>query len=368
MHVVQVSGFRDPAGRGGRELLAAWPSLLTVARAAAQAGARVTVVQAAAADERLSTEGVAVELVRERGWAQRVRRSLARAPRVAGRVAELRPDVVHLHGLGFPLLARRLARGAAPLLVQDHGDRPLRRGRRLQRWGLAGAAGFAFTHRDQAAPFAGILPEGARVVEVLESTPAFGPGDREQARARTGVSGDPAILWVGRLIPDKDPLAFLDGLAAALPALPGATAWMAFPDSPLEDAVRLRIRDDPQLAGRVRLLGRRPHAEVELLCRAADLYVSCSRREGSGYALLEALACGATPVVTDIPAYRRITREGAVGALFPCGDRAALARALVALGSAPRRPERVLAHFQAHLSAAAVGRELMAAYHAVLGG
>lgn len=367
MHVVQVSGYRDPLGRGGRELLAAWPSLLVAARAAASAGVRVTVVQAAAVDERLRADGVDLHLVAERAWAQRVRRALAGAPRVARRVGELRPDLVHLHGLGFPLLARRLAR-LAPLLVQDHGDRPLGRGRLLQRWGLAAASSFAFTHRAQVEPFerAGVVRRGAPVHEVLESTTGFRAGDPAEARRTTGTSGDPCILWVGRLNEDKDPMVFLDGLARALPALPGARAWMAYAEAPLVDRVRRRIETDPVLAGRVALLGRQPHPAVEQLCRAADLYVSCSHREGSGYALLEALACGATPLVTDIPAYRRITRDGEVGALFPRGDAGALAAALVAWGRAPAGRERVLAHFARHLSLEAVGRELAAAYHATL--
>ena len=42
-------------------------------------------------------------------------------------------------------------------------------------------------------------------------------------------------------------------------------------------------------------------ARVEELMRAADIFTLGSHREGSGYALTEALACGLPPVVTDIP-------------------------------------------------------------------
>ena len=65
--------------------------------------------------------------------------------------------------------------------------------------------------------------------------------------------------------------------------------------------------------------------------RAADVFVLGSHREGSGYSLIEALACGLPPVVTDIPSFRSLTAAGAVGALWPCGD----ARAL---GDADRLP------------------------------
>jgi glycosyltransferase involved in cell wall biosynthesis len=119
----------------------------------------------------------------------------------------------------------------------------------------------------------------------------------------------------------------------------------------------------------VRLLGRVPHGRVQQLLRGADLYLSASRREGSGYALLEALASGAPPLVTDIPAHRRITRGGSVGGLYPCGDAAALAALLAEHANRPRAAERlrVREHFDRHLSFAAVGRELRDAYAGVAG-
>ena len=40
---------------------------------------------------------------------------------------------------------------------------------------------------------------------------------------------------------------------------------------------------------------------------AADLFVVGSHHEGSGYSLMEACACGAMPVVTDIPTFRLLT-------------------------------------------------------------
>src|SRR6185295_6630591 len=103
---------------------------------------------------------------------------------------------------------------------------------------------------------------------------------------------------------------------------------MCFRSAPLLEAVRARIATDPVLKGRVQLLGTLPRAALEQYLRAADFLVQGSHAEGSGVALIEALACGTTPLVTDIPSFRRITGEGAVGALVPPGDSAALARAI----------------------------------------
>ena len=146
------------------------------------------------------------------------------------------------------------------------------------------------------------------------------------------------MLWVGRLTADKDPLTALDAFARAAERLPDARLWMAYGDAPLESGGARADRGDPRLRERVRLLGRVPHARVEELCRAADLFLSASRREAAGFALLEALACGAVPPGGGHPGHRRILRGGAVGGLFPAGDAEALAELLVrARGPRPRR-------------------------------
>src|SRR5262249_42702980 len=101
--------------------------------------------------------------------------------------------------------------------------------------------------------------------------------------------------------------------------------------------------------------------------RAADFLVQGSHREAAGFGVIEALACGTTPLVSDIPSFRRITGEGRVGGLFPVGDAPALARVLVdwsgrdqgAVGAAAR------AHFERELSFRAVAGQLREAYRLV---
>src|SRR5208337_4734618 len=51
----------------------------------------------------------------------------------------------------------------------------------------------------------------------------------------------------------------------------------------------------------VNFLGRIPHREMPDLLSQSDIYVSTSLYDGTSVSLLEALACGAFPVVTDIP-------------------------------------------------------------------
>jgi glycosyltransferase involved in cell wall biosynthesis len=364
VRVVQVSAVRDPRLRTGEEILAAWPAVEMAARASAEAGFETVVAHAAWRDEVLERGGVRYRFVAERGDAAgRLR------PRLPAVVRELRPRVVHFQGLAFPQVRRYCGNGAA-VLVHDHSDQ-LRSGwrRAVQRWALRRIDGALFTVAAQSRPFfeAGVLRPGLPVFEVLEATSGFTPGDVDVARRRTGLSGDPCLLWLGHLDPNKDPLTVLDAVSRVLPALPGLRLWMAYGTAPLEREVRARLAAEPELATRVTLLGRVPHAQVEHLCRAADFFVQGSSREASSFSVLEALACGCTPLVTDIPSLRRMTRGGEVGGLFRPGDGAGLARLLVEQAAHPRAALRraARAHFDLHLSPAALSRELAAAYQAV---
>jgi len=360
VQVVQINYLPAPAQRSPAELLAAWPSLADIAEMVAGAGVQVRVIQCAAYVAQITRNDIDYHFADLRG-ADRP----SQARRLAAWLDELGADVVHVHGLGFARHAHALSccLPDQPLLLQDHADRPPRGWRRpfWRRW-YAAADGVAFTSTEQAQPFAQLLAKRTRLFAIPESSSRFTPGKFLRARADTGLQGDPCVLWIGHLNANKDPMTMLEGIARASERLPGLRLWCAFEDAPLLEAVRSRIAADRRLRGRVTLLGRVPHARVETLMRAADVFVSASRVEGCGYALLEALACGTTPVVTDIPAYRALTDDGRIGMLWPCGDAAALAGALVRLWSAPLQPTQIRGHFDAHLSLSALGRRWAEAY------
>lgn len=139
---------------------------------------------------------------------------------------------------------------------------------------------------------------------------------------------------------------------------------MLFGADELLPDVRARVEASDRLRGRVHLRGRVPHAEMAAFYGAADLFVLASHREGSGYALLEALACGLFPVVTDIPSFRVLTGAAGAGALFPAGDAAAFAEALVRTAPEGSRPAQgeIRARFEERLGWAALGRRALEVY------
>jgi glycosyltransferase involved in cell wall biosynthesis len=78
------------------------------------------------------------------------------------------------------------------------------------------------------------------------------------------------------------------------------------------------------------------HEAMPAFLGSADLFVSTSPSDGNNISLNEAMACGAFPIASDIPANRNWLHDGENGLLYPCRDEKALADALV---RALKRPE-----------------------------
>lgn len=373
MHLDRVARGLDALLAGG------WRNFGRTAAAAGRAGAQVTMIQSAWEDTEREIEHVRCCFVREPGdpfirlpGGRAIRR---RPRRLLERVSALAPELIHFEGLVLPRALRALAAAlpGVPIVAQDHGTKCPRGWRRWwYRWGFTPLAGVTFTARSQAEPFvaAGILRPDLPIFEVIEISSLFTLGDQRAARSATGLDGDPCLLWAGNLDANKDPLTVLAAVAEVTSELPSLRLHMCFRQAPLLDAVRARIASDPALAPRVRLLGEVPYAEIEMHYRAADFLVQASHAEGSGGALIDALACGTTPLVTDIPSFRAITGDGAWGALVPVGDAAALAAAMRdwCRRDRPTLRRRAREHFERSLSFDAVGRQLRAVYHLVVAG
>ncbi|PXV55906.1 Glycosyltransferase involved in cell wall bisynthesis [Dyella jiangningensis] len=359
LHVAQINFHAAPAGQNLADTLARWPSLVDIAESAASAGARVTVIQRAAHAERLQRGAVDYRFIASSDEGDGGVRAVAEALR------EQRADVLHAHSLGAAAKAHALSRvmPGVPILLQDHADRlpSWWKRPRWRRW-YASARGVAFTAPELARPYVSARLFGAamRLFAIPESTSRFTPGSLAQAWAETGLYGNPCVVWVGHLQTGKDPLTVLAGFAQAAEALPQMQLWCAYGHAPLLAQVQQRMARDPRLKDRVHLLGRVPHERVQSLMRAADIFVSGSRAESCGYALLEAMACGATPVVTRIPSFLALVGE--VGRLWSPGDANELAQALIAAAASRPSVQTVRDHFERHLSLEAIGRRWVDAY------
>ncbi len=136
----------------------------------------------------------------------------------------------------------------------------------------------------------------------------FAPADREQERRVLGVDGL-VLASVGHLIGRKGHDLVID----ALKFLPGATLLIAG-----SGPMRASLESQAAAAGvtdRVRFLGEVGHHELRGVYSAADVLVLASSREGWPNVLLEAMACGAPCVATDVGGVREVIAAPEAGRL-----------------------------------------------------
>ncbi len=101
----------------------------------------------------------------------------------------------------------------------------------------------------------------------------------------------------------------------------------------LETHVRARL-DETGLADRVHFAGKVTLEDLPACYRAADLYLSASRSDGSSVSLLEAMACGLPALVSDIPGNREWVAADENGWWFRSGDAVSLTEAILAAQAA----------------------------------
>jgi glycosyltransferase involved in cell wall biosynthesis len=376
LRIVQANAAYDPSIKNADALLDAYHTMTEWSVAVAAAGANVSVVQRFHTPGRVERDGIAYEFVKD---PQPPWLSTKDAPEsFVAAIAKQSPDVVHVNGLIFPQLVAALRKalgGRTAIVVQHHGGEFPVTGFgivgmwRRMRWkgGLTGADAASFTAREQAEPWkaAGMLGE-QRVLEIVESGTTMRLVDKARARTAIGVSGDPMILWVGRLTTNKDPLTVLSGLDHALPALPHARVVMVCGDDTLLSDVEERIRRSTLLQERITLAAKVPREEMPNYFSAADVFVSGSHYEGSGYALIEAMSAGLVPIVTDIPSFRSITGDS--GERWQPGDDAELASALRRVASIDLADQRarVRAQYDRVLRWEAIAHRTLAEYQTLV--
>lgn len=262
--------------------------------------------------------------------------------------------------------AARLA--GARVLIQVHGaglpgelGRPLARS--LARWTLRQADAIIVPARADA--YRTFLP-GQRVLEMRQGIEcsAYLRHDRPPPEPGAPLR----LAFVGRLSRDKgvyELVEAVDRLRARGIAVRLLLAGAGSEEEPLRQRVR-----ELALKREVSLLGALDKERKACLLSLADAFVLPSHREGLPYALLEAMAAGAVPLVTPVGAIPEVVSEGVHGLFVPRGDPQAIADAVTALAADRPALARMSAACRAHAAAAfsieRTAAELRALYASLL--
>jgi len=120
-------------------------------------------------------------------------------------------------------------------------------------------------------------------------------------------------------------------IPAVVEAIPSATVLIVG-DGELRPRIEALI-NELGLGRWVKLVGSLRHELIPQYLQAADVYVTPSLSDSTSVALLEAMACGLAPVVTDVEANLEWVTDGVNGLVVPRADEKALSEALIRTSS-----------------------------------
>jgi glycosyltransferase involved in cell wall biosynthesis len=163
------------------------------------------------------------------------------------------------------------------------------------------------------------------------------PERRRELRARFGIEPSaPAIIFTGRLAPEKELPSLIRAFAAVRRDVPDATLVLVG-DGPVRSQLEM-LAAGLSLADAVRFTGRQTGAEVREWLQASDVFALVSSNEGLPCSLLEAMSVGLPSVISDIPANVQLVENEVHGLDAALGSPDHIAGALNRLlGDAPLR-------------------------------
>jgi glycosyltransferase involved in cell wall biosynthesis len=176
----------------------------------------------------------------------------------------------------------------------------------------------------------GARPQIIEVTPIGIDTQRFSPQTRNKAMIeRLGITDEPVVISTRTLAPVYDVETLIKAIPYVLNEVKNAKFIVAGDGKQrtfLENLARTL-----GVSGDVRFTGWIPNADLPAFLASSDVYVSTSHSDGTSISLLEALACGLAPVVTDIPANRPWVKDDETGYLVPVGDYKKLASMIVRL-------------------------------------
>ncbi len=250
---------------------------------------------------------------------------LVSALRVALAVRGLDPDVLHIHYLrglawGLPLM------GFHPCVVTPWGSDVLEEQGAFREWysrrlthQVLGRADLVTVHSAYMEGRVRSLFPDVRLLARIGwgvDLKLFRPGlDVGQLRRRWGITEDRRVILSPRL---AQPFYNHDRIIGALPGVlkkvPGAVLIVTEQFADREYVAGLhQLVSDLGVSDSVKFVGSIPYADMPLWLNLAEAVVMVPGSDGMPNTLLEAMACGAVPLLNRLPQYAEIVAHGVNG-------------------------------------------------------
>lgn len=248
-------------------------------------------------------------------------------------VQKQRIEIIHAHvARDYSVAALAAARaGSVPFVLTRHMQFPMSRGHRITLRSVSRVIAVSRAvaeslyaqrvfDRNRIAVIHHGIDTGQFDQKVLDRTRT----DREGRRQRVGT--------IGQLAPAKGQTDFVEAAAVVAKRMGDVEFIIAGEDKSRDGENRRRLEELCKRFGiseRVKFLGR--CEDLAQLLSSFDLFVSPSRIESFGLAIVEAMACGVPVVATRTGGAEEIIQDGETGKLVPVGDAKVLANEICAL-------------------------------------
>lgn len=242
-------------------------------------------------------------------------------------IISLNPDIIYVQSLlqmYFLIFLVPFLKKTTKILVHHHAEKPPSFIKSLLlKCGDNFVDQYFFTSKEMANEWVGkkIISSKDKITEMVEGSTSF-------LYDTTITRKTNSFLWVGRLDKNKDPITIIKAFKNHLNICPEAKLTMVFSADTLLKEITLLINEDALAKKQVILKGELPHKEMERLYNKHVFFILGSHYEGGSFALIEAMACGCIPIVSNIPANKSMTNNGACGFLFSVGNSKDLERCL----------------------------------------
>lgn len=274
------------------------------------------------------------------------------------KLKKLNPDVVYVQGLTFPhfiIVMCLFLKSSTKILVHEHANICPKNWKKLiYKWTDNFIDIYFFTSKELAKPWIKnkVINSIDKIIECVEGSTQFKYNPTIQKNKNS-------FLWVARLDKNKDPITVLNAFSEYVKFEPKAVLNMIYENTTLLIEVENIIKEK-SLNKNIKLIGKINHKNLENWFQKSSFFIMGSHKEGGSIALIEAMACGCIPIVTNIPANVKMTNHGKCGFLFEPGNNKELNEILLNLigVNLEKMRKEVISTFQQEMSHFAIVQKI----------
>lgn len=177
----------------------------------------------------------------------------------------------------------------------------------------------------------GLEPEKIAIISHGVDTRRFRPIPKDGGLCNElGISNSPVIISIRHLDPIYNVETLINSVPLVLKQVPEAKFLIV--GRGVQEGYLKELARSLKILGSVRFVGEVSHDEVPRYLSLADIYVSTSLSDGGvSVSLMEAMACGLPPIVTDVGDNRKWIKDGENGFIIPTRDPESLAEKIIYL-------------------------------------